>query len=163
MATLIIVMAVMNGFRHELLERILGLNGHVTIRSTAGPIDRFDGLADQFRDAEWVVSITPIVEGQVMATANRNAAGALVRGIRPGDLRARPLVADHIVAGSLEGFGVNNGIAMGERLARTLGLRVGDMVNMVAPEGSSTIFGKVPEAGCLSGCGDLSRRHVRVR
>jgi lipoprotein-releasing system permease protein len=143
-ATLIIVMAVMNGFRQELLTRILGLNGHATVTSVSGPIDAYEGLADQFRDVSGVVSVVPIVEGQVMATANQRAAGALVRGIRPGDLRARPLVANNILTGSLDDFGKNNGIAIGYRLAQNLGLRVGDKVNLVSPEGSTTVFGKVP-------------------
>ncbi|MCP4328799.1 MAG: lipoprotein-releasing ABC transporter permease subunit [Alphaproteobacteria bacterium] len=143
-ATLIIVMAVMNGFRDELLTRILGLNGHATVRSIAGSMADFDPLADRLRVADGVVTIAPIVEGQVMATANRRAAGAVVRGIRPGDLRAREIVSDNIVEGSLDEFGQDGGIAVGGRLARNLGLKIGDRVNLVAPEGSVTLFGTVP-------------------
>ena len=143
-ATLIIVMAVMNGFREELLTRILGLNGHATVRSVQGPIGDFDTLADQLREVSGVVTISPIVEGQVMATANRRASGALVRGIRPGDLRARRQIARSIESGSLEDFGRENGIVLGLRLANQLGVGVGDRVNLIAPEGSVTVFGTVP-------------------
>jgi lipoprotein-releasing system permease protein len=143
-ATLIIVMAVMNGFRQELLTRILGLNGHATVQSITGAVADFDPLAEHLRTAEGVVIVNPIIQGQVMATANRRAAGALVRGIRADDLRARELVAKGVRAGSLADFGTNNGLAIGSRLAGNLGLRVGDKVNLVAPEGSVTVFGTVP-------------------
>ncbi len=143
-ATLIIVMAVMNGFRHELLTRILGLNGHATVHSVSGRVIDFDPLVAHLRGADGVVVVNPIIQGQVMATANRRAAGALVRGIRPDDLRARDIIRKGIKVGSLADFGVDNGLAIGARLARALGLRVGDKVNLVSPEGSVTVFGTVP-------------------
>jgi len=143
-ATLIIVMAVMNGFRQELLTRILGLNGHATVQSITGTVADFDPLADHLRSAEGVVVVNPIIQGQVMATASRRAAGALVRGIRPADLLARELVTKNVRAGSLADFATGNGLAIGSRLAGNLGLRVGDKVNLVSPEGSVTVFGTVP-------------------
>jgi len=143
-ATLIIVMAVMNGFRQELLGRILGLNGHATIQSETGPILDFDPLVGRLINFDGVVDIAPVVEGQVMATGNRRAAGALVRGMRVEDIKARDLIANNIAEGSLDDFGKDNGVLLGYRLARELGLRVGDKVTLVSPEGSVTVFGSVP-------------------
>ncbi len=81
-ATLIIVMSVMNGFRADLLGRILGLNGHLGIYALSGPLADFDTEAQKVADVRGVVGVTPLIEGQVMATSEAGAAGALVRGIR---------------------------------------------------------------------------------
>src|SRR5436190_11075316 len=104
-ATLIIVMSVMNGFRADLIGRILGLNGHLGVYAETGPLTDFDAVAAKVRQVPGITEATPIVEGQVMATTDAGAAGALVRGIRPDDIRNRALIADHIVAGSLADFG----------------------------------------------------------
>ena len=90
-ATLIIVMAVMNGFRAELLGRIVGLNGHVTLYSLEGGFTDYEAVAMRVRGARGVVSASPLVEGQVLATANGVASGAMVRGMRAADLAARVL------------------------------------------------------------------------
>ena len=142
-ATLIIVMSVMNGFREDLIGRILGLNGHLGFYGAGATMTDFDATATQVRTVPGVVSATPLVEGQVMATGAGAAAGAVVRGIRPDDIRARKLIADHIVAGSLSDF-VDDNIAIGDRLARRLGVAVGGKVTMISPEGTDTAFGTVP-------------------
>jgi len=142
-ATLIIVMSVMNGFRAELVGRILGLNGHMAVYGETNRLADFEAAAARVREVPGVVSATPLVEGQVMATTDAGAAGALVRGIRPEDIRARKLIADHIVAGSLDEFD-GDGIAVGERLARRLGIGVGGRVTLIAPEGTDTAFGTMP-------------------
>src|SRR5579863_7530691 len=142
-ATLIIVMSVMNGFRAELIGRILGLNGHLAVYGETAALKDFDAAAAKVRQVPGVVSATPLVEGQVMATSDAGAAGALVRGIRPDDIRARKLIDDHIVAGSLAQFG-DDGVAIGSRLASRLGLGVGGRVTLIAPEGTDTAFGTMP-------------------
>ena len=142
-ATLIIVMSVMNGFRADLIGRILGLNGHLAVYGPAAALPDFDAVAAKVRAVPGVVSATPLVEGQVMATSPAGAAGALVRGIRPEDIRARKLIADHIVAGSLADFGEDS-IAVGDRLARRLGLTVGGRITLLSPEGTDTAFGTLP-------------------
>src|SRR5947208_2501907 len=142
-ATLIIVMSVMNGFRAELIGRILGLNGHLAVYGETAQLKDFDAAAAMVRQVPGVTSATPLVEGQVMATSEGGAAGALVRGIRPDDIRARKLIADHIVAGSLVEFG-DDRVAIGDRLARRLGLGVGGRVTLIAPEGTDTAFGTMP-------------------
>ena len=99
--TLIVVLAVMSGFRAELLGRVLGLNGHITVRGGAAGLADFDQLVDALRDADDVIAVTPLVTGQVMVSAHGVASGALVRGIRSEDLAAREAIADHLVAGSV--------------------------------------------------------------
>src|SRR5438132_3203233 len=123
-ATLIIVMSVMNGFRADLLGRILGLNGHLGVYALSGPLADFDAAAQKVADVPGIIGVTPLIEGQVMATSEAGAAGALVRGIRPDDLRRGPLLADHIVQGSLADFD-DDGVAVGDRLARRLGVAGG--------------------------------------
>lgn len=143
-ATLIIVMAVMNGFRQELLGRILGLNGHLNIfAEMPGPLTDFDNLADRIRSMPGVVAVTPTVEGQVLVSHEGSASGALVRGIRSEDFRTRPTLSTNIVLGSIDGFGEDR-IAIGQRMALRLGLSVGDRLTLVAPEGKTTAFGTMP-------------------
>jgi lipoprotein-releasing system permease protein len=142
-ATLIIVMAVMNGFRVELVSRILGLNGHLAVYGPANSLTDFDTAAQKVRAVPGVVGVTPLIEAQALVTTEAWASGAVVRGIRPDDLRARKLVADHIVAGSLDEFG-DTGIAVGDRLARRLGVTVGGNLTLVSPEGTDTAFGTMP-------------------
>ena len=142
-ATLIIVMSVMNGFRADLLGRILGLNGHLGVYSLSGPLGDFDAAAQKVADVPGIIEVTPLIEGQVMATSEAGAAGALVRGIRPDDLRRRPLLADHIVQGSLADFD-DDGVAVGDRLARRLGVAVGSAISVISPQGTATAFGTMP-------------------
>jgi lipoprotein-releasing system permease protein len=99
--TLIVVLAVLSGFRAELLGRVLGLNGHVTLRSGPEGMADFDEIADRLRGAADVLSVTPLVTGQVMVSAHGIASGALVRGIRPEDLAALDTLARHVVRGSI--------------------------------------------------------------
>ena len=143
-ATLIIVMAVMNGFREELLTRILGLNGHLSVYGNGPTLTAFDEIAGKLRSIPGVVSANPLIEGQVMATAPAGARGVVVRGIRPTDLRSRRLVADGVEAGSLMAFRGDRAVAIGSRLAERLGLTVGDSISLVAPKGNVTAFGTIP-------------------
>jgi lipoprotein-releasing system permease protein len=142
-ATLIIVMSVMNGFRADLLARILGLNGDLGVYANSGGLTDFDAAAQKIRDLPGVVRVTPLVEGQVMATSETGAAGALVRGVRPEDLRSLRLLADHIVQGTLADFG-EDGVAVGDRLARRLGVAVGSPITVLSPQGTATAFGTMP-------------------
>ncbi|WP_193370559.1 lipoprotein-releasing ABC transporter permease subunit [Pelagibius marinus] len=143
-AVLIIVMAVMNGFRQELLSRILGVNGHLTVFSSGPAIQDFDDVAKRLMGVDGVVSVTPQVQGQVMVTVQGSATGALVRGMRPQDVAARPILADNIVAGSMDDYGKDDGILIGQRLAQTLGVWVGDKITLVSPSGNTTVIGTVP-------------------
>ena len=145
-ATLIIVMSVMNGFRQELLGRILGLNGHLGVYAAAqGNLADFDDIATRIRRLPEVISATPIVEGQVLFTSESGAAaGGLARGIRPEDLRARPLIAGNIRAGSLANFEGDDAIVIGARLARRMNINIGDKLTLVSPQGRTTVIGTIP-------------------
>ena len=143
-AILIIVLSVMNGFRAELLTRVLGLNGHIVVQGADGPLAEFDAVAARVRGVGGVVRVAPIIEGQVMAVSDAAATGALVRGIRPADLKANPLVARGIVGGRLEQYGEADSVVIGQRMAFKLGLRPGDHITLVSPRGTATAIGTVP-------------------
>ena len=144
-ATLIIVMAVMNGFRHELLGRILGLNGHLSVQAMGGPLAGYDDLLPKIKAVPGVISATPAVEGQVLVTGPSRASGALVRGVRPEDIKARAIIADNIKAGSLADFTSDDDVALiGTGMARDLRVGVGDVITVVSPQGTTTIVGTVP-------------------
>ena len=143
-ATLIIVMSVMNGFREELLTRILGLNGHLSVYGQAHAMANFDDLAKEIRTIKGVVSVTPMIEGQVMVTSRGVAQGGVVRALRPKDLAKRNIISSNINKGSLANFRGKNSIVMGERLAQKLGVRIGGQVTLISPKGTVTAFGSVP-------------------
>jgi len=143
-ATLIIVMSVMNGFRAELMNRILGLNGHVNVYASQGTLTDYEAKAKLVLDVPGVTSASPLIEGQVMATNNGQARGAVMRGIRGDDLRSRSILAGNIKAGTLDDFGPDDSIVIGTEMARRLGVGVGDKVTIISPKGQATAFGTVP-------------------
>lgn len=143
-ATLIIVMAVMNGFRHELLSRVLGINGHLTISAGPAGLVDYTTLIDGVMTVDGVTMATPLIEGQVMATANGVANGAVVRGIRSSDFMARDILANAVKRGDLSRFDDGGGIIMGSRMAQQMGLTIGDSVKLISPNGTATAFGTVP-------------------
>lgn len=143
-ATLIIVMSVMNGFRAELMGRILGLNGHAAVYSRTGQIEDYDRLAVQVASIPGIFSVTPQIEGQAMLVANGTASGAAIRGLRPSDLKAKALIAQHIVKGSMDRFEGGDAVILGERLAQRLRVAVGDKVTMISPTSAVTVMGSVP-------------------
>ncbi len=144
-ATLIIVMAVMNGFRAELLNRILGVNGHLIVEPIDRVFDDYAGVAGRIEGVEGVRYAIPLVQGQVLATGRVGAGtGALVRGVREEDIKKLTLVAENIRQGTLDGFDQSEGVAIGKRMADSLGLAVGDGIQLVAPEGDVTPFGVTP-------------------
>jgi lipoprotein-releasing system permease protein len=143
-ATLIIVMAVMNGFRTELLDKILGLNGHLLIQPLDSPLTDFDQVAARVSMVPGIRLAAPIVEGQALASSPFAANGVLVRGIRAADLDKLASVAKNIRQGTLDGFDEGQGIAIGKRLADQLSLRAGDNLTLVAPRGAVTPMGTTP-------------------
>jgi lipoprotein-releasing system permease protein len=143
-ATLIIVMAVMNGFRKELLGKILGLNGHLLVQPLETPLTDWAQVAERLSTIEGVVLAAPLVEGQALASSPFSAAGVLVRGVRARDLARLPSVANNIKQGTLEGFDEGQGVAIGRRLADQLSIRAGDNITLVAPRGAVTPMGTTP-------------------
>jgi lipoprotein-releasing system permease protein len=145
-ATLIIVMSVMNGFRAELLGRILGLNGHMIVQSVAGSIPGYDALVARMQQIPGVTSATPFIEGQVLVNSEGQSMGALVRGLEPGDLKRLTAVSSSIEPKVLASFGTEeeDSVVLGSRLAERLGLAPGMNVTLVSPNGDATPFGSTP-------------------
>lgn len=143
--TLIVVMAVMSGFKDDLLARILGLNGHLAIYAGSSEGLRDDpALLATLRATPGIVSAIPLVEGQVLMSANGGSTGGLVRGVRAADLAHIPAVADNIRAGALTDLAGTDAIAVGATLAQRLSLGLGARLTLLSPNGAVTAFGTVP-------------------
>ena len=145
-AALIIVMSVMNGFRHELIGRILGVGGHVTVFGDAGGLADYEALARSLQALPGVSLATPVIQGQVLATGPAGQAGVVVRALRAEHLAAQPLLLDSVERGRVEDFGAGPGVMVGSRLAYSLGLRVGGEVTLISPRGFPTAFGTMPRS-----------------
>ena len=144
-ATLIVVMAVMNGFRTELLTRILGINGHLIVQPIDTPLDNYAEVADRINGVAGVKYAIPLIDGQVLASGSVGAGtGALVRGIRGDDLAKLSVVSQNIKQGSLVGFDGSEGVAIGQRMANNLGLILGDTITLISPDGDVTPLGATP-------------------
>lgn len=144
-ATLIIVMSVMNGFRAELVERILGLNGHLNVYSQTGPLNNYMGIVDRLEQIDGVTGVRPMVEGQVLISVNGVANGALVRAMSREDFATKPIISDSIIEGELTNFGAQQ-VAIGTNLSQRLNLRIGDQMTLLAPKGKASPFGTIPRS-----------------
>ena len=144
-ATLIIVMSVMNGFRAELIDRILGLNGHIGVFKTDGqPLENYNEISFQLSEIPTIVAATPQIQGQVMATSSRNALGAVVRGVVWSDLAARKPLWSSLSQQAIAGFRDGDGILIGETMALQLGVKPGEQISLLSAKGRTTAFGSVP-------------------
>lgn len=144
-ATLIIVMAVMNGFRTELISRILGINGHMIVQPVDSPFNDYAALTDRLAAVPGIKLALPLVEGQTLASGQGGAGtGALVRGIRPEDVEKVKTVSGNIKSGDLVGFAAGQGVLIGSRMADQLGLQAGDNIMLMSPEGDITPMGVSP-------------------
>jgi lipoprotein-releasing system permease protein len=175
-AVLIIVMSVMNGFRAELLGKILGLNGHILVQGANGELANFDALAATVRAVQGVVRVAPIVDGEVLASSRTGNTGALIRGMRREDLKSLTVVSDCLMGGEIESsdtegagtssavlggkckpapaqrdrilakFDGDDAIIIGAGMADHLGLAVGDSIKLTSPNGAQTPFGVTPRS-----------------
>ena len=143
-ATLIVVMSVMNGFRKELLDKIVGINGHMFLQASERPLTDYDEVVTRIATIPGVTVILPMVEGAAGVSSPSNQSGALVRGIRGSDLKRVPGIANNIKLGTLDGFDDAEGVAIGRRLADNLGLALGDKLTLVTAKGAETPFGTAP-------------------
>ena len=143
-ATLIVVMAVMTGFRADLLDRILGVNGHATIRPHETRFIDRDVLAAQLQKLEGVVMATPLVDGQAMLSSGDAARGVLLRGLPVEKLQELPSLKDNIIDGSLAALAQPKTIAVGARLAERYGFQIGQNISLISPRGTITPFGTAP-------------------
>jgi lipoprotein-releasing system permease protein len=142
-ATLIVVMSVMNGFRVEFVSNIIGINGHLGVYGPEEVLAGYDDLAAKIRRIPGVVAVRPLVEGQVLASTEKTSTGVLVRGLRAEDIASQPLLAQGIAKDALGQFS-GASVILGWRLLDKLGLHIGDSVTLVSPNGNATAFGTVP-------------------
>lgn len=142
-ATLIVVLAVMNGVRQEMIKSIIGLEGHISITAKSGGLDGYNALAQHVTQIEGVTSAIPKVEGQIMASYKGRALGAMAVGFREGDLKYKPLLSGRMQKGSLDAL-KEGGVVIGYRLAEKLGLSLGDAITLISPEGRATVAGLMP-------------------
>jgi len=143
-ATLIIVMAVMNGFRKELIDKIVGMNGHLVLQPIESPLTDWQDVTERISQVPGIRLAAPVVDGPALASSAHNASGVLIRGIRPDDLNKLASIASNIQQGSLDAFEQGRGVAIGRGLADQLSLRAGDNITLVAPNGAVASKGIAP-------------------
>ncbi|KAB2846123.1 MAG: lipoprotein-releasing ABC transporter permease subunit [Hyphomicrobiaceae bacterium] len=143
-ATLIIVMAVMNGFRKELFEKIVGLNGHIVIDRHGFDFPDYEAINERVKRVSHVKHTFPLIDGQVMASTSAAPHGIYVRGVREADIKTLEFVAKRIKDGTLDGFDTSEGLVIGLRMANILQAGVGDHIVLVSPRGATTPFGVTP-------------------
>jgi lipoprotein-releasing system permease protein len=143
-ATLIVVLSVMNGFRKELLDKIVGINGHIFVAPIDSPLTDYAEVSRRISALPGVRLALPLVEGQAFGSSQYNGSGVLVRGIRSEDLQKVQAIANNVKQGTLENFDQGEGVALGQRLAESLSLQSGDTFTMITPRGASTPFGTAP-------------------
>ncbi len=147
-AALIIIMSVMNGFRSEIVSRMVGFNGHVYVQGPATNALNRDALIARIRAVPGVVQVAPVIQAQALVMGPGQVTGAIVRGMTAADLRATPIIADHIKDGSLKGFGEGEDggdlVLIGSGMAERLSAHSGDAVTVVSPNGAATAFGSTP-------------------
>jgi lipoprotein-releasing system permease protein len=143
-ATLIIVMSVMNGFRTELFSKIIGVNGHIFLAPIDRPFTDFEDLSQRLNAVAGIKRAVPMVEGQAFASSPYQGSGVLVRGLRGGDILKISSIANNLRQGTLEDFDQAGGVAIGKRLAEALSLQVGDAITLITPRGAATPFGTTP-------------------
>ena len=144
-ATLIIVMAVMNGFRQELFSRILGLNGHMNVYAVNRPFTDYEPVRQIVDRMDGIDVVLPVVDGQALLTSEGAASGVLVQGLSAGSLQKKPILADALVAGDYTDFGENR-ILIGVQMSARLGVGIGEKITLVAPKGKASPFGTIPRS-----------------
>jgi lipoprotein-releasing system permease protein len=146
-ATLIIVMSVMNGFREELVGRILGLNGHINVYNRAGPLFPYEPVISRIKLIPHVTIAMPSIEGQALLSVEGSASGVVVRGFRPADFLKRPILSSSIKYRMTDqAFFGDDKVSIGVNMASRLGLHVGDSIVLIAPKGKVTPFGTIPRS-----------------
>ncbi len=143
-ATLIIVMAVMNGFRKDLFSKILGLNGHVIVHKIGEAFTDYDDVIARIKGQPGVKGVLPLIEGQVLVSSPISSTGALVRGISEAGIRSLPMVEKGVQFGTIIDFDKQTGISIGSRLASQLRVTLGDQITIITPHGATTPFGRAP-------------------
>ena len=143
-ATLIVVMSVMNGFHIELMSKIIGVNGHVFLQPADTPLNDYDAVIERISKTPGLKVALPLVESAAGVSSPYQQSGALVRGVRERDIKRLPGVAENVKLGTLDGFDVAEGVAIGQQLAENLSVRIGDKVTILTARGAATPFGVTP-------------------
>jgi lipoprotein-releasing system permease protein len=143
-ATLIVVMSVMNGFHIELMSKIIGVNGHVFLQPADTPLNDYDAVVERISKTPGLKVALPLVESAAGVSSPYQQSGALVRGVRERDIKRLPGVAENVKLGTLDGFDVAEGVAIGQKLAENLSVRIGDKVTILTARGAATPFGVTP-------------------
>ncbi|GGB32909.1 LolC/E family lipoprotein releasing system, protein [Sphingomonas metalli] len=144
-AALVIVMSVMNGFRAELFDKIVGLNGHAVVQGVGGRLPDWRQIVEEARRTPGVTSAVPLIEQPLMASYNGRVEGVLVRGMRTQDIRSNGTLGGKVILGSLGSVTPGSDtVAIGSRLADALGATVGSEISLISPQGQTTPFGTVP-------------------
>lgn len=144
-ATLIVVLSVMGGFRTELIEKILGLNGHFTAYPLDGRLTDYDAVVARIETVDGVLAANAYVQGQALATGIGQSSGVQVRGLTLNSIRKLPALHASPVLGGWDAWDDTGGVALGYRLARDLGVSIGDQISIITPEGAITPFGRTPQ------------------
>jgi lipoprotein-releasing system permease protein len=140
-ATLIIVLAVMNGFRSELLDKILGINGHITIQSFDSGIDNYEDLRVKLENIDNVSSVIPTIYSQVMVSSDNQTSGAIIKAIKYNDIKNVPKINDNL---NIDNYRTQDGILIGSGMSLNMGIGLNDMLTLISPKGSQTPFGTTP-------------------
>ncbi len=144
-AALIVVMSVMNGFRAELFDKIVGLNGHAVVQGYGGRLTDWRDIMAQAKATKGVTSATPLIEQPLMASYQGRVEGVLARGMLVSDIRVNPTIRSKVLSGNLDELTAGSGnVAIGARLAESLGAQVGGNISLLNPDGQATPFGSVP-------------------
>ena len=144
-ATLIVVMSVMNGFRTELVNRILGINGHLIVYKKNGlSIENYNKIVNQISDTQNVIAVTPYLEGQALAKTKNSVSGIIIRGTKWSDLPAKKLLWKSLDKATIENFKIKQNVILGYRLAQRLNLSVGDYISLISPNFMETAIGVLP-------------------
>jgi len=163
-AALIVVMSVMNGFRAELFDKIVGLNGHAVVQGYGGRLDNWQAIAAQARATPGCTRATPLMEQPLLATFNGRVEAALIRGMTEPDIRANPSLRSKLVAGSLDSIRTGSGkVAIGSRLAENLGVHVGQTISVINPAGRSTPFAGSTNPADVGSRSRVLRSHCPIR
>lgn len=147
---LISIMSIMNGFRLELLSKIVGFEPHIYVNVVDLPEEEALSLAERINEQPGIIRVAPGIEDQVLASANGRKEGVAVKGIRPDDLRATQLIVEGVREGELESFGAegerSTSVVIGRGLAQSMGLVVGSKIGLISPQGATVMFGQLPRS-----------------
>jgi lipoprotein-releasing system permease protein len=145
-ATLIIVMSVMNGFRAELTDRVLGLNGHMNVVSKNGTMSTYDDWVDILEGSNGVTAVLPQIEKQALCSVSGASTGVMVRGLSADTFQSKPILNESIIQGDMSAFNAGNGVVIGRELARKYRLGIGDEIVLLSPQGKASPFGTLPRS-----------------